>query len=358
MTITRFEPWNYLDLLHRAVGLHAFDVFSPATQQDGLCGDEQHVRHNATFIRAGRQTAGGGRAGGARQRGGGARRGAGAGEGVAPGSVAGGAGAGQPALAVGVAASVVIAGLVSPCIQIAYEWEKAVVLRFGKFRGLKGSGLFTIFPIIDKVANYVDQRIRVTDFKAETTLTQDTVPVNVDAIAFWMVWDAEKSVLEVADYEAAVTVSAQMLMWPPCCHRTRTYTTYSAGKPDDGPARAGPRCLCSSRSSRLIIRSRIRSSPLTSASGRRQFSVEKAQMVRISMPNSTLASRTGRMFSVPARCPASRGRPRALAQRPFPSMIMAICLGLWPACRHGSRKRSSTKLFDLSLSRPTRICRS
>ncbi len=105
--------------------------------------------------------------------------------------------------------SVVVAGLVSPCIQMAYQWEKAVVLRFGRFRGLKGSGLFMIFPVIDKVANYVDQRIRVTDFKAETTLTRDTVPVNVDAIAFWMVWDAQKAVLEVEDFESAVTLSAQ-----------------------------------------------------------------------------------------------------------------------------------------------------
>jgi regulator of protease activity HflC (stomatin/prohibitin superfamily) len=92
---------------------------------------------------------------------------------------------------------------------MAYQWEKAVVLRFGRFRGLKGSGLFTVFPIIDKVANYVDQRIRVTDFKAETTLTKDTVPVNVDAIAFWMVWDAEKAVLEVEDFDTAVSLSAQ-----------------------------------------------------------------------------------------------------------------------------------------------------
>jgi regulator of protease activity HflC (stomatin/prohibitin superfamily) len=105
--------------------------------------------------------------------------------------------------------TVVIAGLLSPCVQMAYQWEKAVVLRFGKFRGLRGSGLFGLFPVIDKVANYVDQRIRVTDFKAETTLTRDTVPVNVDAIAFWMVWDAEKSVLEVEDFDHAVELSAQ-----------------------------------------------------------------------------------------------------------------------------------------------------
>jgi len=105
--------------------------------------------------------------------------------------------------------SIVTAGLVAPCIQMAYQWEKAVMLRFGKFRGLRGSGLFFLMPVIDKVANYVDQRIRVTDFKAETTLTKDTVPVNVDAIAFWMVWDAEKCVLEVENYKDAVSLSAQ-----------------------------------------------------------------------------------------------------------------------------------------------------
>ena len=105
--------------------------------------------------------------------------------------------------------AVVVAGLLAPCVQMAYQWERAVILRFGKFRGLRGSGLFFLMPVIDKVANYVDQRIRVTDFKAETTLTRDTVPVNVDAIAFWMVWDAEKAVLEVADFENAVTLSAQ-----------------------------------------------------------------------------------------------------------------------------------------------------
>jgi len=105
--------------------------------------------------------------------------------------------------------AVIVAGLVSPCLQMAYQWERAVVLRFGRFCGLRGSGLFAVFPVIDKVANYVDQRIRVTDFKAETTLTKDTVPVNVDAIAFWMVWDAEKAVLEVEDFDVAVTLSAQ-----------------------------------------------------------------------------------------------------------------------------------------------------
>jgi regulator of protease activity HflC (stomatin/prohibitin superfamily) len=106
-------------------------------------------------------------------------------------------------------ATVIVAGLVSSTVQMAYQWERAVILRFGRFRGLRGSGLFAILPVVDKVSNYVDQRIRVTDFNAELTLTRDTVPVNVDAIAFWMVWDAEKSVLEVEDFVYAVTLSAQ-----------------------------------------------------------------------------------------------------------------------------------------------------
>ena len=103
----------------------------------------------------------------------------------------------------------ILALLVAPSIQIAYQWERAVLLRFGRFRSLKSSGLFVIFPVIDKVAQFVDQRIRVSDFSAETTLTADTVPVSVDAIAFWMVWDAEKAVLEVERFEEAVVLSAQ-----------------------------------------------------------------------------------------------------------------------------------------------------
>jgi len=105
--------------------------------------------------------------------------------------------------------TVVVALLIAPSIQIAYQWERAVLLRFGRFRGLRKSGLFAVAPVIDKVAQFVDQRIRVTDFSAETTLTADTVPVNVDAIAFWMVWDAEKAVLEVEQFEEAVIMAAQ-----------------------------------------------------------------------------------------------------------------------------------------------------
>ncbi len=105
--------------------------------------------------------------------------------------------------------AIVIALLLATAVQIAYQWERSVVLRFGKFKALRKPGVFMIFPVIDKVAQFVDQRIRVTDFSAETTLTSDTVPVNVDAIAFWMVWDAQKSVLEVAEFEQAVVLSAQ-----------------------------------------------------------------------------------------------------------------------------------------------------
>jgi hypothetical protein len=101
-------------------------------------------------------------------------------------------------------ASVATALLAAPSVQIAYQWERAVVLRFGRFQSLRRPGIFLMVPVIDKVARFVDQRIRVTGFSAETTLTSDTVPVNVDAIAFWMVWDAQKAVLEVECFEDAV----------------------------------------------------------------------------------------------------------------------------------------------------------
>jgi len=106
-------------------------------------------------------------------------------------------------------AATLAAILIAPSIQIAYQWERVVLLRFGRFRGLRKSGIFVVVPVIDKVARFVDQRIRVTDFSAETTLTSDTVPVSVDAIALWMVWDAQKAVLEVERFEEAVILSAQ-----------------------------------------------------------------------------------------------------------------------------------------------------
>ncbi|HET8774682.1 MAG TPA: slipin family protein [Thermoanaerobaculia bacterium] len=94
-------------------------------------------------------------------------------------------------------------------IKVANQWEKAIVLRFGKFRALRGPGLFLILPIVDEISHLIDQRVRVTDVTAESALTRDTVPVDVDAIVFWTVWDAQKSVLEVSDYFAAIALSAQ-----------------------------------------------------------------------------------------------------------------------------------------------------
>lgn len=106
-------------------------------------------------------------------------------------------------------AGIVIALLVASAFRIAEQWEKAVILRLGKFSGLKGPGLFVIIPIIDWVSTYIDQRIRVNDFNAEKTLTKDTVPVNVDAVVYWMVWDVEKAALEVQRYASAVYYIAQ-----------------------------------------------------------------------------------------------------------------------------------------------------
>ncbi len=93
--------------------------------------------------------------------------------------------------------------------HIANQWEKAVVLRLGRFRGLYGPGLFWIVPVVDTIATWIDQRVMVTPFRAEKTLTKDTVPVDVDAVLFWMVFDAEKAALEVEDYQAAVSWAAQ-----------------------------------------------------------------------------------------------------------------------------------------------------
>ncbi len=94
-------------------------------------------------------------------------------------------------------------------IRVANQWEKAVVLRLGKFQGLKGPGLFFITPILESITTWIDHRVMVTPFNAEKTLTKDTVPVDVDAVLFWLVWDAEKAALEVADYRAAISWAAQ-----------------------------------------------------------------------------------------------------------------------------------------------------
>jgi len=95
--------------------------------------------------------------------------------------------------------------VIAASIRIADQWEKAVVLRMGKFLGLRGPGIFLIIPIIDRINEYIDQRVRVTDITAEKTLTKDTVPVDVDAVVYWTVWDVEKAALEVRRYVQAVT---------------------------------------------------------------------------------------------------------------------------------------------------------
>jgi len=94
-------------------------------------------------------------------------------------------------------------------IKIANQWERAVILRLGRFRCLKGPGPFFVIPIIESIVQSVDMRIRSTDFSSESTLTKDTVPVNVDAICFWMVWDAKKAILEVENFYLAIVLSAQ-----------------------------------------------------------------------------------------------------------------------------------------------------
>jgi len=94
-------------------------------------------------------------------------------------------------------------------VKMAQQWEKAVILRLGKLHSVKGPGLFILVPIVDQVAMWIDQRIRTTEFGAEQALTRDTVPVNVDAIIFWMVHDAERAALEIADYNSAVQRVAQ-----------------------------------------------------------------------------------------------------------------------------------------------------
>jgi regulator of protease activity HflC (stomatin/prohibitin superfamily) len=94
-------------------------------------------------------------------------------------------------------------------LKIADQWEKAVVLRFGRFIGLRGPGVFWIVPVIDRVPIWIDHRVMVTPFSAEKTLTKDTVPVDVDAVLFWLVWDAEKAALEVEDYRVAIAWAAQ-----------------------------------------------------------------------------------------------------------------------------------------------------
>jgi regulator of protease activity HflC (stomatin/prohibitin superfamily) len=95
------------------------------------------------------------------------------------------------------------------CFRIALQWDRAVVLRFGTFHALRGPGIFWLVPFVDRVARFVDMRIRAAEFFSESTLTRDTVPVDVDAVCFWLVWDAQKAVLEVESYYRAISLSTQ-----------------------------------------------------------------------------------------------------------------------------------------------------
>ena len=105
--------------------------------------------------------------------------------------------------------SVLIGAYFLFAIKVIDQWEKVAVLRFGRYRALRGPGLVLIIPIVDTLSRYVDQRVRVSTVFAESTLTRDTVPVSVDAIFFWLVWNAEKSILEVENFTDAITLSAQ-----------------------------------------------------------------------------------------------------------------------------------------------------
>ena len=94
-------------------------------------------------------------------------------------------------------------------IKVVQQWEKVAVLRLGRYVGLRGPGLIHIIPVLETLSPYIDQRVRVANVSAESTLTRDTVPVNVDAIVFWLVWNAEKSILEVENFQDAIAMSAQ-----------------------------------------------------------------------------------------------------------------------------------------------------
>ncbi|HKZ01858.1 MAG TPA: slipin family protein [Pyrinomonadaceae bacterium] len=109
----------------------------------------------------------------------------------------------------GLVAAVLLGTLLAQAPKIARQWERAVVLRLGRYTGLRGPGLFWIIPFVDSIPAWVDQRVITTSFAAEETLTSDTVPVNVDAVLFWMVYDPEKAALEVQNYPQAVSWAAQ-----------------------------------------------------------------------------------------------------------------------------------------------------
>jgi regulator of protease activity HflC (stomatin/prohibitin superfamily) len=105
--------------------------------------------------------------------------------------------------------AIFVGAITSSAIRVADQWSKAVVLRLGKFRALQGPGLFFIIPLIDTIPYWIDTRVLTSSFKAEKTLTKDTVPVDVDAVLFWKIFDPEKAALAVADYQSAIGWASQ-----------------------------------------------------------------------------------------------------------------------------------------------------
>ncbi|MFZ5858608.1 MAG: slipin family protein [Chloroflexota bacterium] len=103
----------------------------------------------------------------------------------------------------------IVASYILYALKVASQWEKAVILRLGRFHKLAGPGLFWMIPVVDTIPSWIDHRVMVTPFAAEKTLTKDTVPVDVDAVLFWVVWDAEKAALEVENYMTAIAWAAQ-----------------------------------------------------------------------------------------------------------------------------------------------------
>ena len=103
----------------------------------------------------------------------------------------------------------IIAVLLPQSIMVAKQWERAVVLRLGKLRAIRGPGLFVIMPFVDEVTSWLDQRIQTTEFNAEKALSKDTVPVNIDAVVFWQIHDPERAALEITDYRQAIARVAQ-----------------------------------------------------------------------------------------------------------------------------------------------------
>ncbi|MGC9940414.1 MAG: slipin family protein [Verrucomicrobiota bacterium] len=117
-------------------------------------------------------------------------------------------GANAEAVGIGVVA-VVLALIVSSAVQVADQWDRAVILRLGQFHALRGPGLFFIIPVVDAIPYWIDTRVITTGFKAEKTLTKDTVPVDVDAVLFWKVVDPKRAALDVADYQSAISWASQ-----------------------------------------------------------------------------------------------------------------------------------------------------